>query len=56
LYFPADIKEVWLRKQGRGLFISLVRPSWSSFFAIQADVPDDFLESRDNSLPQSRDL
>jgi antitoxin VapB len=55
LHFPANIKEVWIRKQGGGLFISPVRPSWSSFFAIQVDVPDDFLESRDDSLPQSRD-
>jgi antitoxin VapB len=55
LHFPADIKEVWIRKQGGGLFISPVRPSWSSFFAIQVDVPDDFLESRDDALPQSRD-
>jgi virulence-associated protein VagC len=55
LHFPADIKEVWIRRYGGGLFISPVRPDWSSFFAIQLDVPDDFLESRDGSLPQSRD-
>lgn len=55
LHFPPHIKEVWIRKQGSGLFISPVRPSWSSFFAIQLDVPNDFLESRDDSLPQSRD-
>jgi len=54
LHFPADIKEVWIRKQGGGLLISPVRPSWSSLFSTQVDVPDDFLESRDDSLPQSR--
>jgi len=55
LHFPAAIKEVWIRKRGGGLFISPVRPGWSSFFSIQVDVPDDFLESRDDSLPESRD-
>jgi hypothetical protein len=25
------------------------------FFALQVDVPDDFLENRDDSAPQSRD-
>jgi hypothetical protein len=38
-----------------GLFVSPVRPSWSSFFSIQVDVPDDFLKSRDDLLPESRD-
>lgn len=55
LHFPAAVKEVWIRKRGGGLCISPVRPSWSSFFSIQVDVPDDFLESRDDSLPESRD-
>jgi antitoxin VapB len=54
LHFPADIREVWIRKPGGGLLISPVRPSWSSFFAIQVDVPNDFLESRGDSIPQSR--
>jgi virulence-associated protein VagC len=55
LHFPADIREVWFRKRWGGLLISPVTPSWSSFFAIQVDVPNDFLESRDDSLPESRD-
>jgi antitoxin VapB len=55
LRFPADVKEVRIRKQGDGLFISPIKPSWPSFFAMQADVPDDFLENRDDSPPQSRD-
>jgi antitoxin VapB len=56
LRFPADVKEVRIRKHGDGLFISPVKPDWSSFFAMQVDVPDDFLENRDDSPPQSRDL
>jgi antitoxin VapB len=55
LRFPADVKEVRIRKQGDGLFISPVKPNWSSFFAMQVDVPDDFLEKRGDSPPQSRD-
>src|SRR5450631_2896722 len=55
LRFPADIKEVRIRKQGDGLFITPVKPNWSSFFALQVDVPDDFLENRNDSPPQSRD-
>jgi antitoxin VapB len=55
LRFPEDVKEVRIRKQGNGLLISPVKPDWSSFFAMQVDVPDDFLENRDDSLPQSRE-
>jgi len=55
LRFPEDVKEVRIRKQGNGLLISPVKPDWSSFFAMQVDVPDDFLENRDDSPPQSRE-
>ena len=55
LRFPADVKEVRIRKQGDGLFITPVKPNWASFFALRADAPDDFLENRHDSLPQSRD-
>src|SRR3984885_13987166 len=55
LRFPADVKEVRIRKQGDGLFITPVKPNWSSFFALQLDVPDAFLENRSDSPPQSRD-
>src|SRR5665213_2971482 len=55
LRFPADVKEVRIRKQGYGLFISPAKPNWSSFFAMQVYVPDDFLENRNESSPQSRD-
>src|SRR3984893_6865590 len=55
LRFPADVKEVRIRKQGDGLFITPVKPNWSSFFALQGDVPDDFRENRNDSPPQLRE-
>jgi len=55
LRFPADVKEVRIRKQGDGLFITPVKPNWASFFALPADASDDFLENRHDSPPQSRD-
>jgi antitoxin VapB len=54
LRFPADVKEVQIRKQGNGLFISPLKPDWESFFALQVDVPDDFLD-RNDLPPQSRE-
>jgi antitoxin VapB len=53
--FPTDVKEVRIRKQGDGLVITPVKPNWASFFALQTEVPDDFLENRSDSPPQSRD-
>ncbi len=53
--FPTDVKEVRIRRQGDGLVITPVKPDWASFFALQIEVPDDFLENRSDSHPQSRD-
>src|SRR5580692_1520154 len=55
LRFPTGVKEVRIRKQGDGLLITPVKSNWASFFALQAEVPDDFLEDRSDSPPQSRD-
>jgi antitoxin VapB len=55
LRFPEEVKEVRIRKQGDSLLISPVRPDWASFFALEVDVPDDFLEQRDDSPPQARE-
>jgi antitoxin VapB len=55
LRFPTEVKEVRIRKQGDGLFIAPVKPNWAAFFAMKVEVPDDFLENRDESRPQSRD-
>ena len=56
LRFPTDVKEVQIRKQGDGLFISPIKPNWASFFEMQADVPEDFLDGRDDSPPQRHDV
>lgn len=55
LRFPEDVKEVRICKQGDSLLISPVRPDWASFFAREVDVPEDFLERRDDSPPQARE-
>ncbi len=53
--FADNIKEVRIRRQGGGLLISPIKPDWASFFALAADVPDDFLADRDDPPPQSRE-
>jgi antitoxin VapB len=53
--FPTEVKEVRIRKQGDGLLITPVKPNWTSFFALPTEVPDDFLENRSDSFPQSRE-
>ena len=55
LRFPENVKEVRIRKQADGLLITPVKPDWSSFFALQVDVPNDFLEYRNDSPAQSRE-
>ena len=55
LRFPEDVKEVRIRKQGDGLFITPIKPDWSSFFALRSNVPDDFLDNRNDAPPQSRE-
>ena len=54
LRFSTDVKEVRIRRQGDGLLISPVKPNWSSFFAMPVEVPDDFLENRNDVSPQLR--
>jgi antitoxin VapB len=53
--FPDEVKEVRIRKQGDSLLVSPVRPDWASFFAREVDVPENFLEQRDDSPPQVRE-
>lgn len=56
LRFSENVKEVRIRKQGDGLLLSPIRPDWASFFALEGDVPDDFLADREEDLPpQPRD-
>lgn len=53
--FSEAVKEVRIRKQGDSLLISPIKPDWASFFSLAIDVPEDFLEPRDRSTPQSRE-
>lgn len=55
LRFPENVKEVRIRKQGDALLLSPVRSDWSSFFALQIAVPDDFLADRRDLPAQSRE-
>ena len=55
LRFPAEVREVRIRKQGDSLVLSPIRPDWASFFAMKVDVPDDFLADRGDSPPQERE-
>jgi antitoxin VapB len=55
LRFSDSVREVRIRKLADGLLLSPVKPDWSSFFAVEVDVPDDFLASRQDLPPQSRD-
>ena len=55
LRFADHVREVRIRKLADGLLLSPVKPDWPSFFALDADVPDDFLAERGDLPPQSRD-
>ena len=55
LRFSETVKEVRIRRQGDSLVISPVKPDWASFFSVAIDGPEDFLEPRDRSTPQSRE-
>src|SRR6185437_1757923 len=55
LRFPEEVTEVRIRKQGDSLVLSPIRPNWTSFFALEVDVPGDFLTDRGDSPPQSRE-
>jgi antitoxin VapB len=53
--FSEAVKEVRIRRQGDSLLISPIKPDWALFFSLAIDVPQDFLEPRDRSTPQSRE-
>ena len=55
LRFPEEVKEVRVRRQGDSLVLSPIRPDWASFFALEVDVPDDFLADREDPPPQERE-
>jgi antitoxin VapB len=55
LRFSDEVREVQVVRQGRGLVITPVRPSWSTFFNSKVKVPDDFLMPRADDPPQERE-
>lgn len=55
LRFPDKVREVKVCRQGRGIVITPVRPSWSTLFNKKVKVPDDFLVPRDGDAPQERE-
>jgi antitoxin VapB len=54
LRFEEHVKEVRIRKLADSLLLSPIKPDWVSFFALEVEVPDDFLTDRDDQPPQSR--
>ena len=55
-----DSNEVFIRKDPEtgDVVISKKPGSWSDFFKVMEtiDVPEDFMEKRDNEIPRERDL
>ena len=48
-------KEVYIRKVGNEVILSLKKPSWEAFFRMKSAFSDDFLLERDNKKPQERE-
>ncbi len=55
-----DCEEVYIRKDDEtgDVIISKKPGNWSDFFKLieSFDVPDDFMDERDNDIPQDRDV
>ncbi len=54
--FRFEGKEVYIRKVGNEVILSLKKPSWKTFFAMKNAFDDDFLTERDNQIPQEREV
>jgi antitoxin VapB len=58
--FRFDCDEVYIRKDPEtgDVIISRKPGSWDDFFKLMEtiDVPEDFMDERDNAIPQERDL
>jgi antitoxin VapB len=58
--FRFDCDEVYIRKDPEtgDIIISRKPGSWDDFFKLMKtiDIPDDFMDERDNEIPQPRDL
>lgn len=54
--FRFDSDEVFISKQGQNILISAKKPTWDEFFDSESVFNDDFLEDRQDTLPQDRDF
>ncbi len=50
--FRFEGSEVYIRKEGDEVILSVRKPSWDSFFNTPSQFGDDFLAERDNKPPQ----
>ena len=53
--FRFEGKEVYIRKEGDEVILSPKPLSWRDFFASSLVATPDFMESRDDELPQERE-
>ena len=51
-----DWDEVYVRKQGEGVLITPTQPTWDDFFDQESAFGDDYLTSREDTPPQTRDF
>ena len=52
--FRLDTEEVYIVREGEKIIISPKPLSWDSYFSKPSEVPDDFMENVEDSLPQER--
>lgn len=48
--------EVFVERDGEKVVLSPKPIGWDDFFASRSNVPDDFLDPREDQKPQERDL
>ena len=54
--FRFNCDEVYVRKQEDEVIISPKKPSWDNFFDQKSAFSDDYLNEREDTLPQDRDF
>ncbi len=53
--FRFSTSEVYIRRVGNDVVISEKQPTWEMFFNQKSSFDDDFLQERENDLPQERE-
>lgn len=54
--FRFNGEEVYIQKYGDKLILSEKKMSWDTFFREKSVFDEDFLNQRDNDIPQERDF